>query len=326
MNPLEEGLAFVADPLDLSGVRATEAADSAAATQAAYNQQAIDAQQAMYDQTRTDLLPFLQAATGVTQFGNDDLGWFNSAEDAYYAANPDVLKSGMGALQHYNAYGRAEGRDWYDPVNQGGGALDQYLSGLGGAPGAPTLSQFQFNVEDAMNSPELAFQREFGEQQMDRVAAKNKQLGSGNRLYDLVRFGQGLASQSLQDQYNRQFNTWGANQNTDLKNYSLLNDRYNTRMNRLAGLIDVGRGSGSAMGTLGAQTGSGIAGLLNNTGTGYAAASLAPYQAQQQGINTLATIGGYAIGGPAGGAAANTVTSPGFMNSNILSDQNIGFY
>lgn len=75
---------------------------------------------------------------------------------------------------------------------------------------APNLEAFNFDPQAALDSPALRFQQEQGQRQVDRVAGKNRQLGSGQRLIDAQRFGQGLASQSLTDEFNRQLS--GVNQ------------------------------------------------------------------------------------------------------------------
>lgn len=357
-------LSYASDPADFSGYRAGEAANEAADRQAAYNKQAMDAQQAMYDQTRTDMLPFLQAATGQqTQYDaynqqlqdianqflikeQSNLGWLEQ-DPNWTGSTDDVLRvlasgdMGQGFNERWSPQ-MMEVRQLQEKIAAMGdpsqfqpGALQQYQEGLDGAPVAPELGSFDFDVTKVLDNPAMQFQMQQGEKALDRLAGKNRQLGSGNRLYDLVNYNQGLTSTYMNDEYGRQRDMFDTNQNVDLKNYGMASDRYNTRMNRLAGLIDVGRGTGSAMGSLGQNTASGISGLLNNTGTGYAAASLAPYNAQQQGVNTAATVLGTMYGGPLGGAAANTITSPNpisispqndFMNPNILSNQNIGFY
>ena len=216
-----------------------------------------------------------------------------TGEDAAAAAAAKGAEYNKYAIDYMKERDAQTREDLMPFLEAGTGALGDYQADISGSPLAPVLNQFQFDVGAAMDSPELAWQREMGEQQMDRVHGKNRQLGSGNRLYDVTRFGQGLAAQSLDDQYNRQFNTWGANQNTDIKNYSLASDRYRDRMNRLAGLIDVGRGTGSALGSLGANTGSNVAGLLSNTGQLYGAAEMAGYQ----GLNNILNMGASALGG-----------------------------
>lgn len=95
--------------------------------------------------------------------------------------------------------------------------LQQFQGQAGSAPTlqqfggqAPNLEAFNFDPQAALNSPALQFQQEQGQRQVDRIAGKNRQLGSGQRLIDAQKFGQGLASQSLTDEFNRQLS--GVNQ------------------------------------------------------------------------------------------------------------------
>ncbi|MEN8171425.1 MAG: hypothetical protein ABFS03_00945 [Chloroflexota bacterium] len=238
----------------VSDITGEEAAAEAAAIGTAANQAAEARLERQFQQTREDLLPFLQAGTGQ---------------------------------------------------------LGTYQAGIGGSPLAPTLEGFEFDVNAALDSPSLAFQREFGEQQLDRLAGKNRQLGSGNRLYDVTRFGQGLASQSLADEYARQRDIFGTNQATQLKNYGLEADRFNQEMNRRAGLIDVGRGTGSALGGFGAGTASSVAGLLQDTGQLQGASALAGQQGLMNVLNMGTTALGGIYGGPAGAAAGSQLFSGG---------------
>lgn len=82
------------------------------------------------------------------------------------------------------------------------------LAGLNGAQAQQSaFGQFQ-------ESPEIAFQRQQGEQAAQRAAAAGGQLASGRTLADLSKFGQGLASQSYGDYYNRLRDLYGTSLGT----------------------------------------------------------------------------------------------------------------
>ena len=91
----------------------------------------------------------------------------------------------------------------------------------GQAVDAPQLGRFDFDVNQAMESPAMQFQRQMGEQQMDRAVGKNRQLGSGQRLLEAQKFGQGLATQSLDDEFRRQLQTAQQQQGTDVQQFGL---------------------------------------------------------------------------------------------------------
>ncbi len=65
-----------------------------------------------------------------------------------------------------------------------------------------------------VESPEVQFQREQGEQAAMRGAAAGGQLASGRTLADLSRFGQGLAQQGYGQYYDRLANLHGTALNT----------------------------------------------------------------------------------------------------------------
>lgn len=200
-------------------------------------------------------------------------------------------------------------------LEAGTGALGQYQAGLDGAPQTPTLAQFAFDPTAALDSPAMQFQREMGEQQLARSAAANRNLSAGNRLIEAEKFGQGLASQYLGEEYGRQLGTYDVNRTTDLQNYGLVSDRYNQRMNRLAGLIDVGRGTGSALGQFGAQASGNIADLMQNTGQLQGAAALAGQQGTMNILNMGAQVGGMVTGMPPVGAMGGGGSVMGFNPS-----------
>ena len=82
------------------------------------------------------------------------------------------------------------------------------LTGLNGA-------QAQQNAfGQYVESPEVQFQREQGEQAAQRAAAAGGQLASGRTLADLTKFGQGLAQQGYGQYYDRIRDLYGSALNT----------------------------------------------------------------------------------------------------------------
>ncbi|MBT8448601.1 MAG: hypothetical protein KJO69_02870 [Gammaproteobacteria bacterium] len=68
-----------------------------------------------------------------------------------------------------------------------------------------TGDRFGYDPNQAMQSPDIQFLQQQGEQALMRNLAGNRNLGSGSRMMDIMKFNQGLASQGLNDYYNRQF-------------------------------------------------------------------------------------------------------------------------
>ena len=288
IDPLTAGVLVGAPILNniLTGGSASDAANiSADATK-----YATDVQNDQWNQTQSNLAPFLESATGTPIYEFDDAGWETALSDyeagqaydglpdrydpKYYTEDMNPASGNYGEkvfnAELYNqdastaAMTEPNKDDFYTKnvigYEEGTGALptylDQVLNGsaptppqldsfnydLSQAPQAPTLAapgygelnlqDFNFNVEEAMNSPELAFMRQQGEQQLDRLSAKNRQLGSGNRLYDVLNYNEGLVSTNLADQYNRQLGTYNTNRQSDLANYGSAVDLYNTNQNR----------------------------------------------------------------------------------------------
>lgn len=107
-----------------------------------------------------------------------------------------------------------------------------------------------------------AYQWRFGQglQALDRSAAAGSALGSGGHSADLLRFGQGLASQEYGDQWNR-----------------------------LAGLAGVGQTTASSLGSLGANMAGNVGNALGNIG------NIRQSSYQQQGANNASLA--YGLGG-----------------------------
>jgi hypothetical protein len=277
----------------LGSAVAARGASSAARTQAGAAQAGIDETQRQFDVTRQDFRPFLQAGqNALPQF----LAGIDQAPDA-----PQLQQFGGQAVQ--------------------APTLQQ----------APQLQQFQFDPRAALDNPALQFQREMGQQQVERAAGANRQLGSGQRLIAAQQFGQGLASQSLDDEFRRQLamnqaqNQAAAQQfglgtqrdiqqfglgsqqlgqeqalaqqeqNRLLTQFGLTSDQFNQRLNRLGGLVDVGRGTAGSLATAGGQASANTANLLLAQGQAGAAGQLG--RANIIGSAIQQAVGGAALGG-----------------------------
>lgn len=195
------------------------------------------------------------------------------------AIGGSALLGVAGAKSSANAANRASQRDiaeqrrqfditqqnmtpWLEAGRLGLGRLSDLVRG--------DMSGFQMD-------PGYQFALEQGTQAIDRGAAARGMLGSGARLKDLTRFGQGLANQQYSDYWNR-----------------------------LAGLSNVGQTTGTSLGQFGAN----MAGRIGQAHQEAGAARASGYQgmtnALQGGINNAlfynmmnpssATVGGGSFG------------------------------
>ena len=99
---------------------------------------------------------------------------------------------GQGRKDISTGFGRAE--QGFQPYMQGGQAAQAQLEALSGVRGQDAFNQAY------QESPQMAFLREQGMRANLAGAAATGGLGGGNVQKELARFGQGLASQGLQQQ------------------------------------------------------------------------------------------------------------------------------
>lgn len=127
-----------------------------------------------------------------------------------------------------------------------------------------------------VESPEVQFQREQGEQAAQRSAAAGGRLASGRTLADLSKFGQGLAQQGYGDYFNR------------------LNNLYGSALNTAGGLANIY-----------GQGGSNLANLAMTGGSQYAQAKGAQGGVFGDLLSQAAGLGAYAYGNRTGSSYGN---------------------
>lgn len=133
---------------------------------------------------------------GATASGQINTG-FDSALEAInrlYGINIDDLRAAASQASGQINTGFDEARGYFEPFQQGGQQAFQQQLALSGA-----LGQDAFN-QAYQESPQIAFLREQGMRANLAGAAATGGLGGGNVQRELQRFGQGLASQGLQQQ------------------------------------------------------------------------------------------------------------------------------
>ena len=193
-----------------------------------------------------------------------------------YGVNIDELRNAGAAAQGQLAEGFGRAEDYYKPFQEGGAqAFNQQLA-LSGAMGQDAFDTA--NIE----SPYTAFLREQGMRANLAGASATGGLGGGNVQKELQRFGQGLASQGLQ----QQFNNLGSLSGMGLSgaqgaagaatgNAAAQADVGINTANNIAGQRGAQAGyegqAGAGLANIGMQTGSGIANMQYGTGQDIAA-------------------------------------------------------
>ena len=240
-----------------------------------YNQQ-------MAEQTPTGLTGFEQSIRGGLA---DATGTLRGAETSsradidsalqrinqLYGINIDDLRSAAGQASQQINTGFDEARGYFQPYQQGGEQAFQQQLALSGA-----LGQDAFNQAN-MESPYVAFLREQGMRANLAGASATGGLGGGNVQKELQRFGQGLASQGLQQQFQNLGSLSGMGMQGSQALSGLATGRagalgditLNTAQN-IAGQRGQQAGyegqAGVALANIGQQTGANIAGLQYGTG------------------------------------------------------------
>lgn len=143
----------------------------------------------------------------------------------------EAQKAAERATEKSLAYA-AEGRDRAASILQPGANYQPAMGRLNALAGLGGRQAQQDAFGEFQESPEIQFQREQGEQAAQRAAAAGGRLASGRTLADLSKFGQGLASQSYGDYYNRIRDLYG----TSLGTANNLAGVYGNSGNNLANL------------------------------------------------------------------------------------------
>jgi len=153
---------------------------------------------------------------------------------------------------------RADQMPW---LTAGKDSLAQ-LSALMAPGGALTR---KFGAADFEADPGYQFQLAEGEQAANRAAAARGGYNSGRTLKELMRYGQGLASTTYQDAYNRY--------NTDQTNL----------YNRLAGIAGTGQTAATTLGNAGANYAANVGNTLTGGANAQAASRIAGANARTSG-------------------------------------------
>ncbi len=175
-------------------------------------------------------------------------------------------------------------------MQTGSNALGRASSVAGQLPSGYS-SQFSY---DPSKDPFYQFQLQQGTQNiLNHQTALGGGLGGGNNLEALMQYGQGLAGQS----YQQEFNNWLAQNSQSL-------GAQNQQFQQLYGLTGMGENAAAGVGQGAIQTGNSIAGNITGAANAQAASQIAQGNiwggvAQQAfNPNTMNGIMGYMSGGP----------------------------
>lgn len=173
-------------------------------------------------------------------------------------ASMQALQGGLGAGTR-----AMEAREGYTPYVQQGQQALQMQSALAGAQGPEALQQALASMQ-----PVNQFQQQQGEQAILRNAAALGGLGGGNVQKDLMQYGQGLASQNINDQFNR----LGAISGQGLQGAGMQANTGQALLGANVGVGQTGAGITSALGQMMSQgrtrAGEQLAGIQQAQGAG----------------------------------------------------------
>lgn len=233
-----------------AGYLGAKGAESAATTASDAQSRAAQLEYEQYLQGRQDLTPYRDVAVGQETYGDG----FRTAEDAYLAANPDVLSSGMDARQHYEAYGKKEGREWFEPQYSGGALnqlsdygpsrvlegdyipesdipiyqrsdINQPISDFGYSGEIPQFSvqgdipAFDSTQFDIYKDPSYDWRVAEQERGINRNMAGMGKVTSGNRLEEIMKRSGEMASQEYKDAYGRMLTDYGIRRENEATQY-----------------------------------------------------------------------------------------------------------
>lgn len=112
----------------------------------------------------------------------------------------DPVVNRMNAVLNYEQNRAAQMKDieWANQQRMSDPAY--WAKAFGMNSGNASVDMSNFNVEQ---SPAYKWRYDQGLEALNRTAAAKRMLGSGNRLAELVNYGQGMASQEYDNEFNR---------------------------------------------------------------------------------------------------------------------------
>lgn len=221
------------------------------------------------------------AGAGIAASGQKDAA--NTAANAQQAASARALeaqKAGAASAQQALETGRNQARSDLAPYNQTGLSANQllqeqlqYLNGQYGLAqylNDPGYTPMVNSLEELQATPGYQFQLEQGQQSVNNSAAAKGSLLSGATMKEMNRFGQGLASTSFQQ-------AWDRAQTAYQNAFARDNTQKQRIASTLSGIAGQGQNAATAMGNDSMNAATGISNIYGNLGRDTAAIN------QQQG-------------------------------------------
>lgn len=181
-------------------------------------------------------------------------------------------------------------------ITAGRAAIQGYNTAIGNAPDAPVFEGFDFDPSKMEQNPAYQFIRQQGQQAMDRMAAKNQSLTSGNRMIAMADYMKNLASTEYGNEFNRQLQQYGTEQTAMGRNFDARNLLNRQQVSDFGNLMTMGANMTGNLATmrgnmLGARTGA-----RSNYAAEQTSAQLIPVQETQNYIQGLMSAGGGVLG------------------------------
>jgi hypothetical protein len=186
---------------------------------------------------------------------------------------------------------------WLDPyLKTGEEALGSYKSAIGAAPETPVFDSFNFDYTKMEDNPAFQFVRDQGLQAVDRLAAKNRNLGSGNRMTAAADYASGVASTEYANEFSRQLQS--TEYNNQLKQQGFQNQGFNWQT-QLGAYGDLAT-TGANVATNRAGIRERLAANRSNAFSGFAAEQAAANLVETEGKKSFIDAAGSGIGMAAG--------------------------
>lgn len=190
------------------------------------------------------------------------------------------MDAGRNALAEYSGYGRSQiNPSTYIPNTQ--------------------MPTFDPSNLDIYADPSYSFRVQQGENALNRNMAGMGKVMSGNRLGELQKYGQDMASQEYSNMYGRAMDDYKIRAlqedtmyNRGASNYNIAYGQESDYLNRLAGISGAGQNAASGMATMGTNTAANIGNLRMAGGEAQGSRIMGTYNALGNMVNQGAMLYG----------------------------------
>ena len=202
-------------------------------------------------------------------------------------------------------------------IDIGTDAARTYRREIGAAPDAPMFEGFEFDVDKLGESPAYQWLVEQGQQAQDRLFARNRGLGSGNRIIAATEYAMGLGSQELGNEFQRQLTQYQTGEQAKARSYDAARMRWADQMGAYGNLWGTGASSATNLASFRDALAGRRSGAMSNYAAEQAAAGLIPVQEKQNFMNNLAMITASFLSGQGGSGAGAAMMSDSRLKTDI---------